>query len=156
MPAYIRTWYTCPRCAQCHHHPYEKWSQDDYWSLAAFYGRVAKKTVQQKGVGQQNQQNQKQVMYVRNTGNVINKRTTRPAPHAALGRRHGRRRPRPRSAPGAGRLDGGREEPVLCEGGGAGRGWWLSPGQSFQAGEGRRIAGRDVLAHTGGLLQSAI
>ena len=28
------------QCAQCHHHPYEKWSQDDYWGLAAFYGRV--------------------------------------------------------------------------------------------------------------------
>src|SRR5262249_29235639 len=20
-------------CAQCHHHPYEKWGQDDYWGL---------------------------------------------------------------------------------------------------------------------------
>ena len=28
------------QCAQCHHHPYEKWSQDDYWSLAAFFARV--------------------------------------------------------------------------------------------------------------------
>ena len=28
------------QCAQCHHHPYEKWSQDDYWGLAAFFGRV--------------------------------------------------------------------------------------------------------------------
>jgi hypothetical protein len=28
------------QCAQCHHHPYEKWSQDDYWGLAAFYARV--------------------------------------------------------------------------------------------------------------------
>src|SRR5262249_25963819 len=27
-------------CAQCHHHPYEKWSQDDYWSLAAFFARI--------------------------------------------------------------------------------------------------------------------
>ncbi len=26
--------------AQCHHHPYEKWSQDDYWGLAAFFARV--------------------------------------------------------------------------------------------------------------------
>ena len=26
-------------CAQCHHHPYEKWSQDDYWGIAAFFGR---------------------------------------------------------------------------------------------------------------------
>jgi len=27
-------------CARCHHHPFEKWSQDDYWSLAAFFARV--------------------------------------------------------------------------------------------------------------------
>ena len=25
------------QCAQCHHHPYEKWSQDDYYGLAAFF-----------------------------------------------------------------------------------------------------------------------
>ena len=24
-------------CAQCHHHPFEKWSQEDYYSLAAFF-----------------------------------------------------------------------------------------------------------------------
>jgi hypothetical protein len=28
------------QCAQCHHHPFEKWSQDDYWGLAAFFGRL--------------------------------------------------------------------------------------------------------------------
>jgi len=27
-------------CAKCHHHPLEKWSQDDYWGLAAFFSRV--------------------------------------------------------------------------------------------------------------------
>jgi hypothetical protein len=27
-------------CAQCHHHPFEKWSQDDYYGLAGFYGRL--------------------------------------------------------------------------------------------------------------------
>lgn len=32
-------------CAQCHHHPYEKWSQDDYWNLAAFFGRVGRQDV---------------------------------------------------------------------------------------------------------------
>ncbi len=30
-------------CANCHHHPYERWSQDDYWSLAAFFARVGSK-----------------------------------------------------------------------------------------------------------------
>jgi hypothetical protein len=28
------------QCAQCHHHPYEKWSQDDYWGMAGFFARV--------------------------------------------------------------------------------------------------------------------
>ncbi len=31
------------QCAQCHHHPAERWSQDDYFSLAAVFGRVGRK-----------------------------------------------------------------------------------------------------------------
>jgi len=27
-------------CARCHHHPYEKWSQEDYYGLAAFFTRL--------------------------------------------------------------------------------------------------------------------
>ena len=27
-------------CAECHNHPFEKWSQDQFWGLAAFYGNV--------------------------------------------------------------------------------------------------------------------
>ena len=30
------------QCANCHHHPYERWSQDDYWGFAAFFGRLGK------------------------------------------------------------------------------------------------------------------
>lgn len=33
------------QCARCHHHPFEKWSQDDYYSLAAFFSRVGKKNL---------------------------------------------------------------------------------------------------------------
>lgn len=33
------------QCARCHHHPFERWSQDDYYGLAAFYNRVGKKTI---------------------------------------------------------------------------------------------------------------
>ena len=33
------------QCARCHHHPFEKWSQDDYYGMAAFYNRVGKKVV---------------------------------------------------------------------------------------------------------------
>lgn len=28
------------QCAKCHHHPYERWSQDDYYGLAGFFSRV--------------------------------------------------------------------------------------------------------------------
>jgi hypothetical protein len=66
------------QCAQCHHHPYEKWSQDDYWGLAAYFGRVNRKNVQVRGQ-QNNNQNQRFVLFTRQTGNVVNKRTNRPA-----------------------------------------------------------------------------
>jgi hypothetical protein len=65
-------------CAQCHHHPYEKWSQDDYWGLAAFFGRVGRKNAQIPG-GLGNQQSQRQVIFNRPNGNVINKRTQQAA-----------------------------------------------------------------------------
>ncbi len=61
-------------CAQCHHHPYEKWSQDDYWGLAAYFGRVGRKNLQVPG-GAGNQPANRQVIFNRPTGAVINKRT---------------------------------------------------------------------------------
>ena len=30
-------------CARCHHHPYESYSQEDYYGLAAFFTRIARK-----------------------------------------------------------------------------------------------------------------
>ena len=27
-------------CAQCHHHPYDRWSQSDYWGMQAFFTQV--------------------------------------------------------------------------------------------------------------------
>jgi hypothetical protein len=32
------------QCAKCHHHPYERWSQDDYYGLAGFYTRLGRKS----------------------------------------------------------------------------------------------------------------
>jgi len=31
------------QCAQCHHHPFERWSQKDYYSLSAFFSQVGRK-----------------------------------------------------------------------------------------------------------------
>ncbi|MFN6139789.1 MAG: DUF1549 domain-containing protein [Planctomycetota bacterium] len=32
------------QCARCHHHPYERWSQDDYYGLAGFFTRLGRKS----------------------------------------------------------------------------------------------------------------
>tara|TARA_B100001093_G_scaffold97056_1_gene89051 strand:- start:145 stop:2535 length:2391 start_codon:yes stop_codon:yes gene_type:complete len=37
------------QCAQCHHHPYEKWSQDDYYGFEAFFSKVGRKPGAQPG-----------------------------------------------------------------------------------------------------------
>jgi hypothetical protein len=37
------------QCAQCHHHPFERWSQDDYYSFAAFFSQVGRKPSPTRG-----------------------------------------------------------------------------------------------------------
>jgi hypothetical protein len=32
-------------CARCHHHPFEVWGQDDFYSLAAYFARIGRKGV---------------------------------------------------------------------------------------------------------------
>jgi hypothetical protein len=32
------------QCARCHHHPYERWGQADYYGLAGFFTRLGRKT----------------------------------------------------------------------------------------------------------------
>lgn len=42
------------QCARCHHHPFEKWSQEDYHRLAAFFSRLGQKNL--AGVSEQKKQ----------------------------------------------------------------------------------------------------
>jgi hypothetical protein len=37
------------QCARCHHHPFEKWSQQDYYGFAAFFAQVGRKKGYQQG-----------------------------------------------------------------------------------------------------------
>ena len=68
-------------CANCHHHPYEKWSQDDYWGLAGFFGRVGRKDIKVAGGGQDAKL---QAIFTKASGAVTNKRTNKPAEIKAL------------------------------------------------------------------------
>jgi hypothetical protein len=71
-------------CAQCHHHPYEKWSQDDYWGMAAFFSQVGRKAAPNLGAVVQNPQQARQVIFNKGTGTVLNTRTGKIAIMKAL------------------------------------------------------------------------
>ncbi|HEX4591698.1 MAG TPA: DUF1549 and DUF1553 domain-containing protein, partial [Gemmataceae bacterium] len=38
------------QCAKCHHHPFDDWSQDDYYGMAAFFARLTQKNSQEFGL----------------------------------------------------------------------------------------------------------
>jgi hypothetical protein len=71
-------------CAQCHHHPYEKWSQDDYWGMAAFFAQVGRKPAANLGVNVQNPNQARQIIFNRGTGTVTNTRSGKVAIMKAL------------------------------------------------------------------------
>ncbi len=50
-------------CAKCHHHPFEKWGQDDYYGLVAFFTRIGTKNSQEFGLF-----GQETVVFVRPAG----------------------------------------------------------------------------------------
>ncbi len=65
------------QCAQCHHHPYEKWSQADYYSFAAFFSRVGRKGGSQPG--------EEVIFHKRGSAEAMNKKTKQPVKPAGLG-----------------------------------------------------------------------
>ncbi len=65
------------QCAQCHHHPFEKWSQDDYYGLTAFFSRVGRKPTATRG--------EDMIFHNRGIAESVNIRTGQPVRPAALG-----------------------------------------------------------------------
>ena len=67
------------QCAQCHHHPFEKYGQDDYYSFAAFFARVGIKTSQEFGLF-----GGERVIMARTSGEVRQPRTGKNMPPKPL------------------------------------------------------------------------
>jgi hypothetical protein len=65
------------QCAQCHHHPYERWSQADYWSFGAFFSQVGYKTGSQPG--------EDIIVHRRGTAQATNKKNGQQVKPAGLG-----------------------------------------------------------------------
>jgi hypothetical protein len=59
------------QCARCHHHPFERWSQNDYYSLAAFFARVGRKP----DIQAQRNGRDSEVIYTLRAGTVIHPKT---------------------------------------------------------------------------------
>ena len=59
-------------CAKCHQHPFEKYSQADYYSMAAFFSRVGFKNSEDFGLF-----GRETVVMVRDTGDVNHPRTNK-------------------------------------------------------------------------------
>jgi hypothetical protein len=65
------------QCARCHHHPFEKWSQQDYYGLAAFYSRVGRKPGAQPA--------ETRIHHRWGKASAINPKTKQPVPPTPLG-----------------------------------------------------------------------
>lgn len=75
------------QCAQCHNHPFDRWTQDDYYSWASVFGRVNYKVLENRRrdnidshefIGEQ-------IVYLANEGQVNDPRTGRPVRPRLLG-----------------------------------------------------------------------
>ena len=65
------------QCAQCHHHPFERWSQRDYYSMSAFFTQVGRKPTMTAG--------EDVIFHKRGIAQAENKKTKQPVKPAALG-----------------------------------------------------------------------
>lgn len=61
------------QCAKCHNHPFERWSQDDYYGMAAWFARV--RTKPEPGAGAKPPGGGAEVVFVSRDGEVSQPRT---------------------------------------------------------------------------------
>lgn len=73
------------QCAKCHNHPFERWTQDDYYSLAAFFVRVKQKRDPATGVAKPNEAATSEVIFMDRAGEVTQPRTGKVMPPRFLG-----------------------------------------------------------------------
>ncbi len=88
------------QCARCHHHPYEKWSQQDYYGFSAFFSQVGRKNSLELRA------DEPRVFHQRGEARATDPRTGESLRPTGLGGEPMDRSGRRRSAAVAGRLDG--------------------------------------------------
>jgi hypothetical protein len=74
-------------CAQCHNHPFERWTQDDYYNWAGLFARIDYKLSGIKGTDKSDKNEFKgdQTVFLQPKANYLNARTNEPARPRFLG-----------------------------------------------------------------------
>ncbi|HEV7279336.1 MAG TPA: DUF1549 and DUF1553 domain-containing protein [Pirellulaceae bacterium] len=65
------------QCAQCHHHPFERWSQEDYSRFGAFFAQVGRKPGALPG--------EERIFHKRGVATTVDAKTRQPVTPAGLG-----------------------------------------------------------------------
>ncbi len=72
------------QCAKCHNHPFERWTQDDYYSMSAFFARVKQKR-DTETLDAAKKASAAEVVYVERAGEVTQPRTGKVMPPRFMG-----------------------------------------------------------------------
>ncbi len=73
------------QCARCHHHPFEQWSQNDYYGFTAFFSQVALKAGRRGPTALRNQPLNQRVYHKGGVAQARNPRTQKDLQPAGLG-----------------------------------------------------------------------
>ena len=72
------------QCARCHHHPFERWSQNDYYGLAAFFSRIGNKKMP-VGIGVSTRSRDRRLFHNEGVASQSNPRSGQSLKPAGLG-----------------------------------------------------------------------
>jgi len=75
------------QCAKCHNHPFESWTQDDYYRWAGFFARVEYKVLEnnRRDKNDKHEFDGEQIVWMAREGEVTDPRTRKPALPRFLG-----------------------------------------------------------------------
>ena len=79
------------QCAECHNHPFDRWTQDDYYDWAGVFSKVGYKVLDNKrDIGSDKHEwKGEQIVYAGRRGTVLNPRTGQPVRSRLLGVQEG-------------------------------------------------------------------
>ena len=75
------------KCAQCHNHPFDRWTQDDYYDWTALFAGVDYKVLSNTRDDRldKNEFKGEQIVFIKSRESITNARTGQPARHRLLG-----------------------------------------------------------------------